>query len=106
MAMPHAATTVAAPAAQEKSAAGGAGAAAAEKPAEKVEFTLKLDKFDATAKAKVIREMKNILPGATLVDAKKFVESAPKVIREHVPKEEAEKIKKALEAVGAVVLME
>ena len=54
----------------------------------------------------MIREIKNILPNANLVEAKKFVESAPKLIRENVPKDEAEKIKKALEAVGAVVLME
>lgn len=41
-----------------------------------------------------------------MYQAKKFVESAPKLIKEKVPKEEAEKIKKALEAAGATVLME
>ena len=41
-----------------------------------------------------------------LVEAKKFVESAPKVIKENVPKEEAEKIKATLEALGAVVGMD
>ncbi|KAJ9079863.1 54S ribosomal protein L12, mitochondrial [Entomophthora muscae] len=80
--------------------------APAEKPAEKTMFTVKLEKFDAAAKAKVIREIKAILPGANLVEAKKFVESAPKVIRSDVPKEEAEKLKATLEAVGATVVLE
>lgn len=90
--------------------AGGAAAAPAaaaeeEKPAEKTEFNVKIDKVDASAKAKVIREVKN-LAGLSLVDAKKFVESVPKVLKESVPKEEAEKLKKALEALGATVNLE
>ncbi|KAG2226809.1 hypothetical protein INT45_005774, partial [Circinella minor] len=87
----------------------GAGAAAPaaeeEKPAEKTEFNVKIEKVDASAKAKVIREVKN-LAGLSLVDAKKFVESVPKVLKETVPKEEAEKLKKALEALGATVQLE
>ena len=67
---------------------------------------MKLEKFDAAAKAKIIKEIKALIPGANLVEAKKFVESVPKVIRENVPKEEAEKIKKTLEALGATVLLE
>ncbi|KAJ8652199.1 ribosomal protein L7/L12 [Lichtheimia ornata] len=76
-----------------------------EKPAEKTEFNVKLEKIDASAKAKVIREVKN-LAGLSLVDAKKFVESVPKVLKESVPKEEAEKLKKTLEALGATVQLE
>ncbi len=38
--------------------------------------------------------------------AKKFVESVPKVIREAVPKEEAEKMKQTLEGLGAKVVLE
>ncbi len=38
--------------------------------------------------------------------AKKFVEGAPKVVKEKATKEEAEKIKKQLETVGAVVELE
>ncbi len=38
--------------------------------------------------------------------AKKFVESVPKVIKESVPKDEAEKMKKALEALGAKIVLE
>ncbi|OZJ01998.1 hypothetical protein BZG36_04724, partial [Bifiguratus adelaidae] len=83
-------------------AAGGAPAAAPaaeeEKPAEKSDFTVKLEKVDAASKAKVIREIKGLIPGMNLVEAKKFVEGAPKVVKEGVSKEEAEKLKKALEA--------
>ncbi|CAO3594174.1 unnamed protein product [Absidia cylindrospora] len=83
----------------------GAAAAEEEKPAEKTEFNLKIEKVDATTKAKVIREVKN-LAGLNLVEAKKFVESVPKVLKESINKEEAEKLKKALEAVGATVILE
>jgi large subunit ribosomal protein L7/L12 len=41
-----------------------------------------------------------------LVDSKKFVESAPKLMKEGVPKEEAEKTIETLKALGAVVKME
>lgn len=91
------------------SAAGGEAPAAAveeEKPVAKSEFTVKLEKIDAAQKAKVIREIKNIITGCNLVEAKKFVESAPKVVKENVPKEEAEKMKKLLESVGATVVLE
>ncbi|KAI8927721.1 ribosomal protein L7/L12 C-terminal domain-containing protein [Entophlyctis helioformis] len=88
-------------------AAGAAAAAAApEKPAEQTSFKVTLAAFDAAAKAKVIKEIKALLPGASLVEAKKFVEGAPKVVRDSAPKEEAEKIKKLLESVGATVTLE
>ncbi|KAJ2452636.1 54S ribosomal protein L12, mitochondrial [Coemansia sp. RSA 2336] len=92
--------------------AGGApaGAAAAapaeEKPAEKSEFKVMLQKIDAAQKAKVIREIKNLMPDMNLVAAKKFVESTPKVIKDSAPKDVAEKIKKTLEALGATVALE
>ncbi|KAG0010368.1 hypothetical protein BGZ80_001541 [Entomortierella chlamydospora] len=92
--------------------AGGAPAAAAaapievEKVAEKTEFNVKLEKFDAAAKAKLIREIKNIIPGINLVEAKKFVESAPKVVKENLSKADAEKLKKTLEDMGATVSLE
>jgi len=97
---------IAMPVAMPSAPAGGAAAAVEEeKPAEKTEFTVKLEKIDPAAKAKVIREVKN-LTGMNLVEAKKFVESVPKVVKESVPKEEAEKLKKALEAIGATVVLE
>lgn len=92
--------------------AGGAAAAPAaeeaeEAPAaqEKTLFTLKLQSFDAAAKPKIIKEVKNLL-GLSLVDSKKFVESAPKTMKESVPKEEAEKIVAMMKELGAVVVME
>jgi large subunit ribosomal protein L7/L12 len=72
---------------------------------EKTLFTLKLQSFDAGSKPKVIKEIKSML-GLSLVDSKKFVESAPKVMKEGVPKEDSEKIVAALKALGAVVVME
>jgi large subunit ribosomal protein L7/L12 len=72
---------------------------------EKTLFTLKLEKFDAASKPKVIKEIKAML-GLSLVDSKKFVESAPKVMKEGVPKEEAEKIVEMLKGLGATVVME
>jgi large subunit ribosomal protein L7/L12 len=44
-----------------------------------------------------------VVPGLGLGDAKTLVESAPSVVREGVPKAEAEEIKKKLEAAGAKV---
>ncbi|KAK3082382.1 hypothetical protein LTS18_004294 [Coniosporium uncinatum] len=72
---------------------------------EKTLFNLKLQSFDAGAKPKVIKEVKSLL-GLSLVDSKKFVESAPKLMKEGVPKEEGEKIVKTLKDLGAVVIME
>ncbi|RKP36498.1 ClpS-like protein [Dimargaris cristalligena] len=77
-----------------------------EKAPEKTEFKVKLEAFDAASKAKVIREIKGMIPNINLVEAKKFVEGAPKVIKESASKEEAEKIKKTLEALGATVVLE
>lgn len=72
---------------------------------EKTLFNLKLASFDAAAKPKIIKEIKSML-GLSLVDSKKFVESAPKMMKEAVPKEEAEKIIETLKALGGVVTMD
>lgn len=95
----------AAPAQQQTAAAPAEEEEAAPKQEEKTLFNLKLESFDAAAKPKVIKEVKAML-GLSLVDSKKFVESAPKVMREAVPKEEAEKIIETLKGIGAVVKME
>lgn len=76
-----------------------------EAAAEKTIFNIKLESFDAKTKAKVIKEVKGML-GLSLVDSKKFVESAPKVLKENVAKEDAEKIKATLEGLGAKVTLE
>jgi large subunit ribosomal protein L7/L12 len=72
---------------------------------EKTLFNLRLESFDAGAKPKIIKEIKSML-GLSLVDSKKFVESAPKVMKEGVPKDEAEKIIATLKGLGGVVTME
>ncbi|CAH1984249.1 unnamed protein product [Acanthoscelides obtectus] len=69
-------------------------------------FTVKLTKFDEKQKVALIKEIKNLLEGMNLVQAKKFVESAPTVVRNEVPKEEAEKLKAAIEKVGGTVEIE
>lgn len=90
--------------------AGAADAAAAEeaeeaKPEEKTVFSIKLESFDAKTKAKIIKEIKGLL-GLSLVEAKKFVEAAPKILKENVAKEDADKIKTTLEGLGAKVSLE
>lgn len=72
---------------------------------EKTLFNLKLESFEAGSKPKIIKEIKSLL-GLSLVDSKKFVESAPKVMKESVPKEEAEKIIETFKALGAKAIME
>ena len=81
---------------------GGGGAAAPEKPAEKTEFTVQLDDFDAAKKINVIKVVREIT-GLGLKEAKDLVEGKPKPVKENVSKEEAEKIKKQLEDGGAKV---
>eukprot|EP00842_Homolaphlyctis_polyrhiza_P006038 jgi/Hompol1/6435/HPOL_003581-RA len=105
-AAPSAGVQTAGSSAGAPAAAAAAAPAEAEKPAEQTSFKLTLESFDAASKAKVIKEIKGMLPGANLVEAKKFVEGAPKMIKDSVPKEEALKIKALLESVGAKIKME
>ena len=89
---------------------GAAAAAPAEEVAEepveeKTMFNVKLMKFEATAKPKIIKEVKSLL-GLSLVDSKKFVEAAPKMLKEGLPKEEAEKLQKVMKDLGAEVVLE
>ena len=82
--------------------AGGGGAAAAAAPAEEqTEFTVTLTEIGSNKinVIKVVREVTSL----GLKEAKDLVESAPKPIKEGVPKEEAEAIKKKFEEVGAKV---
>lgn len=69
-------------------------------------FKVKLMKFDDKQKVALIKEIKNLLEGMNLVQAKKFVESAPTIVKEELPKDEAEKLKEALQKVGAVIEIE
>ncbi|WFD32481.1 54S ribosomal protein L12, mitochondrial [Malassezia sp. CBS 17886] len=95
IAMPAAAAPTAAPAAAPED------EEPAAKPKEKTLFTLKFTGLSAdNAKAKVIKEIKAIHTTMNLVEAKKFVESAPQTLKENVTKEDAEKIKEAIEKAG------
>ena len=86
------------------SAAAMAAPAAAAAPAaeEKTEFDVILAGFDAAAKIKVIKIVREIT-GQGLAEAKATVEGAPKALKEAVSKDEAEELKKKLEEAGAKV---
>src|SRR3954468_23740996 len=84
-------------------AAGGGGAAAAAPVEEKTAFDVILKSIDAAKKIGVIKEVRAAVPGLGLAEAKALVEGAPKTVKEGVTKEEAEDIKKKIEAAGGVV---
>ena len=80
-------------------AAGGAAAPAAE---EKTDFDVVLAGFDAAAKIKVIKVVREIT-GQGLAEAKATVEGAPSTLKEAVSKDEAEALKKQIEEAGGKV---
>ena len=86
------------------SAAAMAAPAAAAAPAaeEKTEFDVILAGFDAAAKIKVIKVVREIT-GLGLAEAKAVVEGTPKALKEGISKDEAEEMKKKLEEAGAKV---
>ncbi len=82
-------------------AAPGAGGGEGGGAAEQTEFDVILTSA-GSAKLAVVKEVKNLL-GLGLKEAKGLVDSAPTPIKEKVSKDEAEKLKAALEAAGASV---
>ena len=58
---------------------------------------------DPSKKIGVIKEVRNVIAGLGLKEAKELVEGAPKVLKENVSKEEAQKIKEAMTAAGAEI---
>ena len=80
---------------------GGGGAAAAAPAEEKTEFTVTLTEIGAN-KINVIKVVREIT-ALGLKEAKDLVEGAPKAVKEAIPKDEAEAIKKKFEEVGAKV---
>jgi large subunit ribosomal protein L7/L12 len=93
--------SAAAPVAVAAGPAAGGGAAAA--PAEeKTAFDVILKEAGGN-KIAVIKEVRACVSGLGLAEAKALVESAPKPVKEGVTKEEAEEIKKKIEAAGAKV---
>jgi large subunit ribosomal protein L7/L12 len=83
-------------------AAAPAAAAAAEPVEEKTEFDVVL-KDVGSEKIKVIKVVREVVPGLGLKEAKDLVDGAPKTLKEGVNKDEAEKIKKAFAEVGATI---
>ena len=92
--------SAAAPVAVAAAPAAGGGEAAAE---EKTEFDIELSEAGSN-KIAVIKEVRTIT-GLGLKEAKDLVEGAPKPLKQAVKKEEAEEMKKALEAAGARVTL-
>jgi large subunit ribosomal protein L7/L12 len=83
-------------------AAGGAAGAPAAAAEEKTSFDVILTDAGSN-KIGVIKEVRAAVPGLGLAEAKALVESAPKAIKEGASKEEADEIKKKIEAAGAKV---
>lgn len=94
--------SAAAPVAVAAAGGAGGGAAAAAPVEEKTEFDVILTDAGGN-KIAVIKEVRGVVPGLGLAEAKKLVESAPQKVKEGAKKEEAEEIKKKLEAAGAKV---
>ena len=92
--------SAAAPVAVAAAPAAGGGEAAAE---EKTEFDVELSESGSN-KIAVIKEVRTIT-GLGLKEAKDLVEGAPKPLKQGVKKEEADEMKKALEAAGAKVTL-
>jgi large subunit ribosomal protein L7/L12 len=92
--------SAAAPVAAAAAPAAGGAAAGAPAAEAKTAFDVILKEVGAN-KIGVIKEVRAAVPGLGLAEAKALVEGAPKTVREGVTKEEAEEIKKKLEAAGA-----
>ncbi|KAK1324973.1 hypothetical protein QJS10_CPA01g01301 [Acorus calamus] len=76
-----------------------------EKKAEKTAFDVKLEKFDAAAKIKVIKEVR-AFTNLGLKEAKELVEKAPVLLKQGITKEEASEIIEKLKSAGGVAVME
>jgi len=76
-----------------------AGGSVAEAAEEQTEFDVVLESFEAASKIKVLKAVREAT-GLGLGDAKAMVEAAPKTIKEGIGKDEAESLKKAIEAAG------
>jgi large subunit ribosomal protein L7/L12 len=79
-------------------------AAAAEAAEEKTEFDVMLDSFDAAAKIKVLKAVREAT-GLGLGEAKALVEGAPCAVKEGASKADAEAMKKAIEEAGGKVTL-
>ena len=83
---------------------GAAASGAADAAEEQTEFDVVLESFEASAKIKVLKAVREAT-GLGLGDAKAMVEAAPKTIKEGIPKDEADSLKKAIEEAGGKVTL-
>ncbi|KAF2365120.1 Ribosomal protein L7/L12 [Trinorchestia longiramus] len=96
-AMPVGAMVAAAPQDQEES----------EAPIEtQTSFSVKLTAIDPAKKVAIIKFIKSCMEGFNLVQAKKFVEELPVMVKSDLGKDEAEKLQADLKAVGAEAIVE
>lgn len=86
-------------------AATGSAPAEAKAAVEKTVFDVKLEKFDASAKIKIIKEVRTFTD-LGLKEAKDLVEKVPIVVKKGVTKEEADSIVQKLKELGATVVLE
>lgn len=83
----------------------GGGGASEEAKVEKTVFEIKLESFDASAKIKIIKELRSFTD-LGLKEAKALVEKTPAILKAGLSKEEGEKIVEKLKALGAKVVLE
>lgn len=83
----------------------GAGSSKVEEKKEKTAFDVKLEKFDAAAKIKVIKVVRSFT-NLGLKEAKDLVEKVPAILKQGVTKEEANDIIEKIKAAGGVAVME
>lgn len=100
-AAPAAANVAAAPAAEDPAAAAEA-PKSEKKKVEKLTFDVKLDKYPADAKIKLIKELRTVT-SLSIADAKKAVEKCPGLVATNMSKDDAEKLKGLFEKLGATV---
>ncbi|XP_021291995.1 uncharacterized protein LOC110422427 [Herrania umbratica] len=84
---------------------GDAGARKVEEKKEKTAFDVKLEKFDAAAKIKVIKEVR-AFTNLGLKEAKDLVEKVPVLLKQGITKEEANDIIEKIKSAGGVAVME
>lgn len=84
---------------------GGGGSGEVAEPVKEVQkiFDVKLMGYDASIKLKVIKEIRTILPGLGLKEAKELVESAPCTLQKGLQPEQAEAMKQKLIDIGAQI---
>ncbi len=71
--------------------------------AESTTATVMLTGYPPEKKISVLKKVREYFEGMGLLEAKNFIEDLPKAVKEDIPKEEAEIIKKALEEAGGTV---